>query len=160
MLTSMQEAIGRTKAASSRRSYSARRSLACLCCPAAALLLFSLAATVFVNVDPRVGSSASRLPRHARMSPAAVQPNELEYMPMKMASFATGILRPFFVVQAAIQAGRYDKWSVRASIEEDIKSAPLVIYTYEWSPFSSEAKKLLDSVGADYTEAPQSGCFN
>ena len=67
----------------------------------------------------------------------------IRYMPMKMASFATGILRPFFVVQvhlrigrcttftaplhmsckAAIQAGRYDKWSVRASIEEDIKSA-------------------------------------
>jgi len=33
-----------------------------------------------------------------------------------------------------------------------VKSAPVVIYTYEASPFSTEAKRLLESVGADYRE--------
>eukprot|EP00438_Fugacium_kawagutii_P006573 Skav231726 [mRNA] locus=scaffold2515:216152:217084:- [translate_table: standard] len=40
--------------------------------------------------------------------------------------------------KASIQAGRYDKWQIRKQIEEEIKSAPVVIYTYDWSPFSSE----------------------
>mmetsp|Transcript_44900 Transcript_44900/g.71334 ORF Transcript_44900/g.71334 Transcript_44900/m.71334 type:complete len:207 (-) Transcript_44900:69-689(-) len=75
-----------------------------------------------------------------------------QYIPLKVASFAMGALRPFFQVQASVQAGRYDKWEVRKEIEEEIKSAPVVIYTYDWSPFSSEAKKVLDSMGADYRE--------
>ncbi|CAE6910774.1 GRXC6 [Symbiodinium sp. CCMP2592] len=152
MLASTQEAIARTTVASARRHGNVRRRLASLHRPALICLVLSLAATAFVNVDPRAGSRAAQLPRQARMSPAAVESNDLEYMPMKMASFATGILRPFFVVQAAIQAGRYDKWATRSAIEADITSAPVVIYTYKWSPFAAEAKKLLDSVGADYTE--------
>ncbi|CAK8990425.1 Glutaredoxin-C6 (Glutaredoxin-C2 homolog 1) [Durusdinium trenchii] len=75
-----------------------------------------------------------------------------QYIPLKVASFAMGALKPFFQVQASVQAGRYDKWDVRKEIEEEIKSAPVVIYTYDWSPFSAEAKKVLDSMGADYRE--------
>ena len=39
----------------------------------------------------------------------------------------------------------------------------MVIYTYDWSPFSSEAKQLLDAMGADYLEAdfrPMFGRFS
>ena len=73
------------------------------------------------------------------------------YIPLKVASFAMGALRPFFQVlvpsestdfggeqfdlhkagcsaascQASVQAGRYDKWEVRKEIEEEIKSVRL-----------------------------------
>ncbi|CAE7764463.1 PPX2 [Symbiodinium sp. CCMP2456] len=100
MLASTDEAIARTTVASARRHGNGRRRLASLHRPALICLVLSVAATAFVNADPRAGSRASQLPRQARMSPAAVESNDLEYVPMKMASFATGILRPFFVVQA------------------------------------------------------------
>jgi len=157
MLTSTPEAAVESTMTSALRCKKLRRQMASVRLPALAALLLTVAGTAFVNPGHFACQRATRsLPRRARaaqMSPAAVEPeSELEYLPMKMASFATGVLRPFFVVQAAVQAGRYDKWAVRAALEAEITSAPLVIYTYEWSPFSSEAKKLLDSMGADYKE--------
>ncbi|CAJ1436538.1 unnamed protein product [Effrenium voratum] len=77
---------------------------------------------------------------------------ETQYLPMRAASFVLQALRPFFMVQARQQAGKYDKWAVRKEIEDEIKSAPVVLYTYEWSPFSAEAKKVLDAMGSDYQE--------
>lgn len=107
-----------------------------------ALLPLALGLYAFVNF------SAPSTPRVERRTAI----DATEYLPLKVASFAMGALRPFFQVQASVQAGRYDKWEVRKTLEEEIKSAPVVIYTYDWSPFSSEAKKVLDSMKADYRE--------
>jgi len=50
------------------------------------------------------------------------------------------------------QAGHYERTAVRAAIEEEIRSSPIVIYSYTLSPFCMRAKKLLTSSGADYKE--------
>lgn len=73
-------------------------------------------------------------------------------VPLKLASAVMGLLKPFFAAQAAAQAADYDKAAVRAELEEEIKSAPVVLYTYGLSPFSSEAKRLLEGLKADYKE--------
>lgn len=46
----------------------------------------------------------------------------------------------------------YDREEIQKEIKAEAKSAAVVIYTYELSPFSSEATKLLDSLGAVYKE--------
>jgi glutaredoxin-related protein len=63
-------------------------------------------------------------------------------------------LAPIFNVEADLQAfatnlGSYDEDEVRAEIEETINSAPVVIYTYPLSPFSSEALAILESTGCE-----------
>ena len=66
-------------------------------------------------------------------------------------------LAPVFNLEADLQAaafnlGSYDAEEVQAEIQETIKSAPVVIYTYPLSPFSSEAVSLLESTGCKYEE--------
>jgi glutaredoxin 3 len=76
----------------------------------------------------------------------------LRLAPLKVASAFMGLLRPIFASQARLSAGNYDSQKVRADLEAEIKSAPVVIYTYALSPFSTEAKALLDKSCADYKE--------
>ena len=62
------------------------------------------------------------------------------------------LLGPVFSLEADLQAaafnlGSYDEAEVQAEIQETIKSAPVVIYTYPLSPFSTEAISLLESTG-------------
>jgi len=83
---------------------------------------------------------------------SALATDGLRLAPLQLASAVVGLLRPFFALQAAFQAGSYDAAEVRAAIEAEVKSAPVVIYSYELSPFSTEAKQLLDAAGADYKE--------
>merc|ERR1719436_1198629 len=51
-----------------------------------------------------------------------------------------------------LQAGIYDRQEICALIEADAKSAPVVLYTYGLSPFSSEATRLLTEAGVDFKE--------
>ncbi|CAE7530276.1 DEGS1 [Symbiodinium sp. CCMP2456] len=72
--------------------------------------------------------------------------------PLKVASLGMGLLKPIFAAEAKLQALGYDEEEIRAKISEDVKSAPVVVYTYGLSPFCTEATKLLDSLGAQYKE--------
>merc|ERR1711879_1050022 len=55
-----------------------------------------------------------------------------------------------YSVEAPLQAGSYDKVAVRAQIEKEVASNPVLIYSYDLSPFCSQAKELLSSLGAKY----------
>jgi len=63
-------------------------------------------------------------------------------------------LSPIFNVEADLQAvvtnlGSYDEEEVQADIADTINSAPVVIYTYGLSPFSTEAMSVLESTGCN-----------
>ena len=71
------------------------------------------------------------------------------------------LVTPLFQILAPLQAGSYkedknvynDELSkARQEIEQEIESAPVVVYTYDLSPFSSETKALLDNLDIDYEE--------
>jgi glutaredoxin len=47
-------------------------------------------------------------------------------------------------------AGDYDEESVKAKIQEEIDSAPVVMFTWEASPACKKAIKYLDIAGASY----------
>lgn len=70
-------------------------------------------------------------------------------------------LKPLLHALVPLQAGSYnedesgsisDISNERQAIEREAASAPVVIYTYSLSPFSSEAKALLDNLDIDYKE--------
>lgn len=63
-----------------------------------------------------------------------------------------GLLKPFFAFLSKWQAAEYNRAEARQAIEQEAKSAPVVVFTYSWSPFCTEATALLDSIGADYKE--------
>lgn len=65
------------------------------------------------------------------------------------------LLGPIFRVEADLQAaafnlGSYDADEVKADIKKTITSAPVVIYSYPLSPFSTEAIAILESTGCKY----------
>lgn len=69
------------------------------------------------------------------------------------------LLSPIFGAEAILQAlvlnlGSYDEEEVQAEIAETIKKAPVVIYTYPLSPFSSEAVSVLESTGCKFENVP------
>ena len=72
--------------------------------------------------------------------------------PLKVASLGMGLLKPVFAAEAKFQALAYDEEEIRAKIAAEVKSAPVVVYTYSLSPFCTEATKLLDALGAEYKE--------
>mmetsp|Transcript_15277 Transcript_15277/g.41854 ORF Transcript_15277/g.41854 Transcript_15277/m.41854 type:complete len:273 (+) Transcript_15277:12-830(+) len=72
--------------------------------------------------------------------------------PLRLASSAMGLLKPFFMFEAKLQAMDYNQAATRKALEAEAKSAPVVVYTYSLSPFSTEATRLLDSIGATYKE--------
>jgi glutaredoxin-related protein len=64
------------------------------------------------------------------------------------------VLSPVFSAEADLQAfatnlGNYDEAEVQAEIEATIQEAPVVIYTYGLSPFSTEALAILESTGCE-----------
>ena len=73
-----------------------------------------------------------------------------------VASLGMGLIKPIFKAEAALQAtvlslGSEDvREQARAQIETDRNSAPVVVYTYGLSPFSTECKAFLDGVGCKY----------
>lgn len=72
--------------------------------------------------------------------------------PLRLASSGMSLLRPVFAAEAKLQAGSYDEEEIRALIEAETNSAPVVLYTYSLSPFSSEATRLLREAGVEYKE--------
>mmetsp|Transcript_51768 Transcript_51768/g.96903 ORF Transcript_51768/g.96903 Transcript_51768/m.96903 type:complete len:219 (-) Transcript_51768:202-858(-) len=72
--------------------------------------------------------------------------------PLKVASLGMGLLKPVFALEAKLQALGYDEAEIRGKLAEEVKSAPVVIYTYGLSPFCTEAVKLLDQLGVNYKE--------
>jgi glutaredoxin len=71
------------------------------------------------------------------------------------------LAKPLFSLLTPLQAGssrenttEYEREiaKAKADIETEIQSNPVVIYTYKLSPFSSEAKTLLDSLNISYKE--------
>ena len=74
---------------------------------------------------------------------------------IKLAGKAMPLLGPVFSLEADLQAiifnlGTYDADAVQADISKTIKSAPVVIYSYGLSPFSTEAIAVLESTGARF----------
>jgi anaphase-promoting complex subunit 7 len=63
-------------------------------------------------------------------------------------------LAPFQAQMSSSDATKVDDDLEEAmtQIEQDIEQHPVVIYTYQLSPFSLEAKALLDNLGIDYKE--------
>eukprot|EP00438_Fugacium_kawagutii_P023505 Skav201514 [mRNA] locus=scaffold1154:632989:636980:- [translate_table: standard] len=47
----------------------------------------------------------------------------------------------FLWIEAPLQAGSYDAAAVRARIDKEVSSSPVVIYSYSLSPFCSQAKE-------------------
>lgn len=70
---------------------------------------------------------------------------------LKVGSGITKLLKPFFAATAKIQAGNYDREAVAESIEADVNSDKVVVYSYSLSPFCTEAVDLLESAGAEPT---------
>merc|ERR1712086_257009 len=75
------------------------------------------------------------------------------------ASLGMGLIKPIFKAEAALQAtvlslGSEDvREQARAQIETDRNYAPVVVYTYGLSPFSTECKAFLDGIGCKYEAA-------
>lgn len=69
-------------------------------------------------------------------------------------SAAMGLAKPAFAAEARWQAealaDEAEIAAARAELDAEVGSAPVVVYTYGLSPFSTEALALLDSTGASY----------
>lgn len=85
-------------------------------------------------------------------------PNELLRL---VSGIVTPLLAPLYKVTAPLQAGSNrgnefeytsDIAEAKAEIYDEISSRPVVIYTYELSPFCSEAVALLKSTGTNFKE--------
>jgi glutaredoxin len=85
-------------------------------------------------------------------------PNEVLQWTSK---FVLPLAKPLFQILAPIQAGSnrddvtaYEKElsTAKAEIERAVNESPVVIYTYKLSPFSTEAKALLDRLDIEYIE--------
>ena len=64
------------------------------------------------------------------------------------------LLKPIFGAEAKIQASilgaNVDELEVSQEIAAEVKSSPVVIYTYGMSPFSGEAIAILNATGCDF----------
>jgi glutaredoxin len=83
----------------------------------------------------------------AVLAPAAARAEDL----LEAAGKLVTVLKPLYGFEAPLQAGAYDKAAVRARIERDVRSGPVVVYSYTLSPFCTEAKALLAAQGAKVT---------
>eukprot|EP00588_Corethron_pennatum_P007267 CAMPEP_0194281966 /NCGR_PEP_ID=MMETSP0169-20130528/22046_1 /TAXON_ID=218684 /ORGANISM="Corethron pennatum, Strain L29A3" /LENGTH=194 /DNA_ID=CAMNT_0039027161 /DNA_START=14 /DNA_END=598 /DNA_ORIENTATION=+ len=68
--------------------------------------------------------------------------------PLETAGSLVSVLKPFYRLEAPLQAGKYDKAAVRATINGEISGAAVVVYSYTLSPFCTEAKNILRDAGA------------
>ena len=91
-------------------------------------------------------------------APATPEP-VIEVTPPSAAITSAGKVMPllglFFEWEAIAQAfvtnlGPYDEEAIQAEIRETISSAPVVIYTYPLSPFSTEAVSVVKSTGCNF----------
>lgn len=59
--------------------------------------------------------------------------------------------RPANPTHLSPHTGSYDEDAVASQLESLIASAPVVVFTWSFSPFSQKGRALLDSLGARYT---------
>lgn len=76
-----------------------------------------------------------------------------------LAGKAMSLIGPIFAAEAVVQSlvfnlGNYDEEDIQADIAQTIKKAPVVIYTYPLSPFSSEAVSVLEATGCKLEVVP------
>ena len=77
---------------------------------------------------------------------------------INLAAKGMGLLKPLFKIEAEVQAaalgalGSIDKDEVVAEINELKTKNKALIYTYSLSPFSSEARNILEDAEIEYTE--------
>jgi len=85
-------------------------------------------------------------------------PNELL---QSISGIVTPLLVPLYRVIAPLQAGSYKEnefeyrseiAEAKATIYDEILANPVVIYTYEYSPFCTEATALLENCGIEFKE--------
>ncbi|KAL3791663.1 hypothetical protein HJC23_003920 [Cyclotella cryptica] len=85
-------------------------------------------------------------------------PNELL---QSISGVVTPLLAPLYRVIAPLQAGSYREnefeykseiAEAKATIYDEILANPVVVYTYEYSPFCSEATALLENCGIQFKE--------
>lgn len=71
-----------------------------------------------------------------------------------VASQGMGLAKPLFAMEAKLQAQVLGddsaKAAAEAQLDSDIASAPVVVYTYGLSPFSTECISFLEETGAEY----------
>jgi len=115
-----------------------------------AALLLALATVYACTQCPSTVGAALR-PLRAGIPAMAVQPPNPA---ISAAGKAMPLLGPIFNLEAVAQAavtnlGSYDAEAVQAEIAAEVASAPVVVYTYGLSPFSTEALAVLESTGAE-----------
>ena len=121
-----------------------------------AMLLRALMVCLLASTCNAFGLALSHASTRSRAS--ALRMSESGPNPvLGVASLGMGLIKPIFKAEAALQAsvlgalGSEDvREQARAQIETDRKSAPVVVYTYGLSPFSTECKAFLDGVGCKY----------
>ena len=83
-----------------------------------------------------------------------LSPARITRAALGVASQGMGLAKPLFAVEAKVQAEILGddsaKSAAEAQLDSDIASAPVVVYTYGLSPFSTECIAFLDETGAEY----------
>jgi glutaredoxin len=113
-------------------------------------------------VDPNTNT---QMPESADIIRYLYQRYALWTPPNEILQWASDVIipaaRPLFALLAPVQArssigesGDYDEriataWS---QVQTQVRSASVIVYTYDWSPFSFETKALLDNLNVTYTE--------
>jgi hypothetical protein len=104
----------------------------------------------FLPLTTRISSP----PRVASVMAMAADPNPV----IKTLSAGMGLLKPVFGLEAKLQAAAlgavagYTMADAVAEVNQAKASNPVLIYTYALSPFSTEALKLLESSGYEFTK--------
>ncbi|KAL3903034.1 MAG: hypothetical protein SGILL_010601, partial [Bacillariaceae sp.] len=75
---------------------------------------------------------------------------------IKAAANGMTLLKPIFAAEAKLQASVLGnsvvQQEVSQEIDSEVKSSPVVIYTYGLSPFSTEAVSILESTECNYNK--------
>merc|ERR1712146_534833 len=68
---------------------------------------------------------------------------------LRVASPVMSLLKPVFAPLSKVQAGTYDSDATRSRIEKEVKSSPVVVYSFSLSPFCVKAIDVLKAAGAE-----------
>ncbi len=115
------------------------------------------------NTGVQIGHSSDIIRYLYRTYALWTPPNEVL---QGISNIVLPLFRPLFTLLTPWQAGSLDKETsqyqrnierAQTQIEAEVESEPVVMYTYGLSPFSIEAKKLLDSLNVPYKEVSLGG---
>lgn len=89
----------------------------------------------------------------AAANPGILSPARVTRAALGVASQGMGLIKPIFGLEAKLQAQVLGSDSDRAAAQSRLAAdttAPVVVYTYALSPFSTECIKFLDETGCTY----------